>query len=41
MVQIISLVTKEATENDLVKQCEIQVSKLTTSRLKKDLLIYL
>ncbi|KAL7922966.1 hypothetical protein ACQKWADRAFT_290855 [Trichoderma austrokoningii] len=27
MVQIISVVTKEATENDLVKQCEIQVGK--------------
>jgi hypothetical protein len=27
MVQIISLVTKEVTENDLVTQCEIQVKK--------------
>lgn len=27
MVQIISLVTKEVTENDLVTQCEIQVKE--------------
>lgn len=27
MVQIVSLVTKEVTENDLVKQCEIQVNR--------------
>lgn len=34
MVQIISLVTKENTENDIVKQCEKQVNRQLLSYRK-------
>lgn len=36
MVRIISLVTKEATENDLVTQCELQVKKTRVFGSEKD-----